>query len=156
MPKYKSKDICSACGGRLNYEGGFRRDQYRFDLYRCESCKKPFEFGMDPFIKDEFPQIRKVSIEVVNERTRISRRFSENDNFILFCCPNHKCTNPGIYVPRFLQEMLDNHQTHREYYHLCDGFEPSPKWRRKKPCDQSFWITIDIVLRNSEASGGQS
>lgn len=146
MPVPNPKDVCSACGGQLEYEGGFRRDQYRFDQYRCQSCKKPVEFGNNTYIKDEYPQIREASIEVENQRTKGTRKFGKNDSDLLFCCWNHNCSNPGIYVPRYLQEMLDKHETHREFYHFCDGYESSPKGRKKTPCTESFKITIDLVL----------
>lgn len=153
MLESQSKNKCPSCGGQLDYEWNSRRSNHRFERHRCQSCKMPVEFGIDPTIKNQYTQIKEASIEVVNERARSSRRFNRDDTVILICCPNHKCTNPGIDVPRFLQEMLDNRQTHHEYYHFCDGFEPSPKWRKKTPCTESFRVTIDIVLKNNETSG---
>jgi len=140
----------------FDYEGDFRSgNYYRFERYRCQSCKRPLEVRIDKPIKDEFPEIKEVSIEILNDQTRNSRTFNKDSSDILFCCSNHKCTNPGILIGLTIRDMLMKQQTHREYYEFCAGFEPSPKWRKKTPCTQSFKVTIDIVLKNNEAGGGQ-
>ena len=156
MSESQSNKICSSCGGPLNSEGTFRDSYRRFERFKCESCKKPFEIGLDPCIKDEYPQIKTLSIEVISEGAKTSRKFDQDSPVILLCCTNHRCTKPGIYIPIYLQKMSDSHETHQKFYQSCDGFEPSPKWRRKKPCDQSFWITIDMVPKDDESSGTPS
>jgi hypothetical protein len=155
LSELKSKDVCSSCGGELDCEGNFHNRYRRFEQYRCKSCKMPVEFDIDPLIKNEVLEIEEVSIEVLNREAKAPSRFDKNSHDVLLCCWNPKCTQPGILIGLTLREMLDKHETHREYWEFCRGVELSPKGRKRTPCDQSFKITIDIVLKNNEVSGGQ-
>jgi hypothetical protein len=144
-----SKDECPSCKGRLEYEGCYLRfyGGFRFDRYRCVVCRQTVEIRIDEPIEKTFPMIREVTIEVLEEGTRNPRTYNKSSNSgLLFCCSNPKCTNPGIFIEPILREMVEKRQSHRKTWSVCNGFEPSPKWRRKKPCNRSFKITIDLTL----------
>ena len=149
MEQAKSKNECPSCKGELDYEGCYRRfyGGFRFDQYRCVVCGRTVEIRIDEPIEKTFPMIRDISIEVLEEGIRNPRRYDKSSNSgLLFCCSNPKCTNPGILIEPILREMVEKRQSHKETWKVCDGFEPSPKWRRKTPCDRSFKITIELIL----------
>lgn len=108
----------------------------------------PVEFDTDPLIKNEFPEIEEVSIEVLNRVAKAPTKYSKDSHDVLLCCWNHKCNNTGIPIGLTLREMLSKHETHREYWEFCSGVELTPTGRLRTACDQSFKITIDIVLKS--------
>lgn len=147
MPESQSKDKCRYCGGQLKYEetyryGGFRREEH----YRCQSCERLVQVRIDRPIKERFPTIKDISIEVFNEKTRGITKFGIEASDVLFCCQNRDCKNPGILIGPTIGEMLRINETHREYWESCVGYESSPRGRRKTACGQSFRIKIDIML----------
>jgi hypothetical protein len=148
MAEMKSKTTCSFCGGELEYDGPYHDLYHRFEQYRCRSCRMPVQFDMDPLIKEEFPEIKEISIEVLNREGRAPNKYDMNSHVVLLCCWNHMCTNQGVRVGDVLREMLTKHETHREYWEFCNGVELSPQGRKRTPCNQSFRITINIVLKN--------
>ncbi len=152
MSKPQSKDVCALCGAELEYKGPYQDSYHRFDQYTCVSCKWPIHFDRDPLIKDEFPEIEKVSIEVLRKDTKVSNTFDENSHDVLLCCSNPRCNHPGIIIELTLREMLSKNETHREYWEFCSGADLTPTGRLRTACDQSFKVTIDIVLKSSEAS----
>jgi len=157
MEQTKSKNECPSCKGQLDYDGCYRRryDGFRFDQYRCVECGKTVEIRIDEPIEKTFPMIREISIEVLEDRARNPKRYNKSSNSgLLFCCSNPKCTNPGIFIEPILQEMVDKRQLYKETWQVCNGFEPSPKWRKKTPCNRSFRITINLILENNGAHGG--
>jgi transposase-like protein len=156
MKKNNFTNECPSCKGELESEGIFRRfsrRNFRFERFRCKECGQPLEKEIDDPIEKIFPIIRDVSIEVLEQGERSPRRYSKGSiSGILFICTNPKCTNPRIYIEPILREMIDTRQSHKETWEFCNGFEPSPKWRRKNPCDRSFKITIDLVFAETENS----
>ncbi len=159
MEKNQSKEECQFCGGQLVEEGTFKHGvARRYEVYRCENeaCKKITEIRIDKSIMEICPTIQDISMEVLEDGARNPRRYS-NDSIRdrMFFCSNPKCTKPGIHIESFLYQMIEKHQNQAESWEFCNGFEPSPKWRKKTPCDQSFKITVDIVFKNNEASGSQ-
>jgi len=154
MKENKSNNECPSCKGELEYEGTFRRRNFRFDQYRCKECRHVLEKEIDKSIEKTFPIIRDISIEVLEEgKTRPSHYNKSSISEFLFICPNQKCTNPGIYIVPILREMIEKHQLHHEKWEICNGFEASPQGLRKKPCMRSFKMTIDIVLDENEEIG---
>lgn len=154
MSKPQSKEICSTCGGELEYEGPYKDPHHRFDQYRCKSCRMPAHFDRDPYIKDEFPEIEKVSIEVLRKDAKVPSRFDENSHDVLLCCSNLRCNQPGIPIGLKIREMLSKNETHQKYWEFCTGADLTPTGQIRTQCDQSFWVTIDIVLRNQAESRG--
>jgi len=154
MSKSQSKELCSKCGGELEYEGPFQDRYHRFDQYRCRSCRMPAHFDRDPLIKDEFPEIEKVSIEVLNREAKVPSKFDENSHDTLLCCWNPKCDHPGIPIGLKLREMLSKNETHSDYWEFCSGADRTPTGRVRTLCDQSFKVTIDIVLKSQPESRG--
>jgi len=148
---------CPFCGGQLVEEGTFRHaDASRYEEYRCEACKKITRIRIDKSIMEIYPTIQGISMEVLKEGGRNPIRYS-NDSIRdrMFFCSNPRCTNPGILMDLFLSQMIEKHQNYAESWKVCDGFIPSPKWRKKTPCNQSFRITVDIIFKNKEAIGSQ-
>jgi hypothetical protein len=102
------------------------------------------------------PTIERISMEVLKEGSSNPRRYVDDSiRDMMFFCSNPKCTKPPIVMDSYLYKMIEQKQTHSEVWEACDGFEPSPKWRKKTPCNQLFKITVDIVFKNNEASKGR-
>ena len=148
MSKSQSKDVCSKCGGEMEYERPFHDSYHRFDQYRCRSCGMPVHFDRDPLIRDEFPEIEEVTIEVLNREAKAPTRYNKDSHDVLLCCWNSKCKNTGVPIGMKLREMLGNNELHSEYPEFCNGAELTPTGRIRRGCDQSFKITIDIVLKS--------
>jgi hypothetical protein len=147
MSKSQSKELCSKCGGELEYVGLYQDRYHRFDEYRCVSCKWPVHIDRDPRIKDEFPEIERVSIEVLRKDAKVPSKFDEDSHDVLLCCSNMRCNHPGILIGLTLGEMLSKNETHRKYWEFCNGADLTPTGKIRTRCDQSFEVTIDIVLK---------
>ena len=149
MPETKPNDRCKYCGGRIYEEDTFSHDlSRRYAHYRCESCNKTTRVSVEKAVREVYPQIQHISMEVEREGERGARRYDDDSiSDWMFICDNQKCTNPGITMESLLHQMIEERKTHDNFYRPCDGFEPSPKWRRKKPCDQVFRITVDIEFK---------
>jgi len=159
MEKSQSKKECPFCGGPLLEEDIVWRGLYnqRYAQYRCEECNKLTKIRIDKSIMEIYPTIQDISMEVLKQGARNPRQYS-NDSIrdIMFFCSNPKCTNPGIFMDLFLYQMIEKSQNHAESWEVCNGFMPSPKWRKKTPCNQIFKITVDIIFKNNnEATGSQ-
>jgi len=58
-----------------------------------------------------------------------------------------RCNHPGILIGLTLGEMLSKNETHRKYWEFCNGADLTPTGKIRTRCDQSFEVTIDIVLK---------
>lgn len=153
MEKSQSKKECEFCGGQLVEEGTSRHaDNSRYEEYRreAEACKKITRIRIDKSIMEIYPTIQDISMEVLKEGASNPSRYS-NDSIRdkMFFCLKPGCTHPGIYMESFLYQMIEKHQNHAESWEFCRGVIPSPQWRKRTPCDQSFEITVDIVFKNN-------
>jgi hypothetical protein len=61
-------------------------------------------------------------------------------------CSNPLCYNGGFSVGQSIREMISAAETHREDHAVCQGYEGSPKGRRRyRSCINFFTFTIDLT-----------
>jgi len=149
MKRNKFPSECPSCGGELEYEGRYRRGNFRHELYRCKDCRLPVEKSIDKPIGEKYPIIKSLSIEVSEKRTIGSRIFNKESIGAFLYCTNPKCTNPGIYLEPTIQDMIEKKQRNHVIREFCSGVELTPTGRTRDHCDQYFKITIDLVFEEN-------
>jgi len=118
----------------------FRETNYVF------SKKAPFE--------EVFPQIDEISV-IVEERVgsadRNSRKRHYNKKNIseYVDCSNPLCYNGGVSIGSIIRSMVIEKQTHNKTTKLCQGYEGSPKGRKKyRDCLHMFDVEVDIKYKS--------
>ena len=102
-----------------------------------------------------FPQIASLSGTVEEDGDGVSEwrriRHLSKDTGEYFDCSNPLCYNGGFSVGSILRGMVASGTTHKEDNLFCQGYEGSPRGRRRdRDCMNSFRVTVDIEYRASE------
>ena len=101
-----------------------------------------------------FPQILEltVKIEERNGNGHPCRAYGINRTNVseYIDCSNPLCYNGGISVGQILRNMAWTKAIrHEEEYRRCQGYEGSPKGRRRYgPCSQSFRIVAEVTYHS--------
>lgn len=100
-----------------------------------------------PFSK-AFPQIKDIVIEITesNGFQKSERRYQKS-NFPgeYVDCSNTLCYNGGIQIGSMVRDMVLANKTVSKISRSCQGYEGSPKGRRRyRPCIHFFWVEITI------------
>ena len=102
-----------------------------------------------------FPQVATLSGTVeedgdgVSERLRVQHLGKDTGEY--FDCSNPLCYNGGFSLGDILRSMIASRDTHKEDTRFCQGYEGSPKGRRRyRDCMNSFRIKVDIEYRDDE------
>ncbi|MFW6116131.1 MAG: hypothetical protein ACOC6F_00250 [bacterium] len=108
-----------------------------------------FVFGRKVGFDEAFPQIHDVVVEVrergdgVRRSTKRVYRKPHIGEYI--DCSNPVCYNGGFPIGRILRQMVKNRQTELETTERCQGYEGSPKGRRRyRDCFNSFEVRVSI------------
>lgn len=101
-----------------------------------------------------FPQIADIHVEVVETRAGTGgtpRHYGKQGLGEYINCSNRLCYNGGFRIGSAIRDMVSGQETTREGSSLCQGYEGSPKGRKKYgPCDRFFKWKITIEYRPSE------
>ena len=102
--------------------------------------------------EEVFPNIKEVSVYVKQAKygrdSPVSRQYSKNELSEYIDCTNPICYNGGISIGNILRKMVNERQTHFEGHQLCQGYEGSPKGRRKyNRCPVYFEFVVDIEYK---------
>ena len=63
-------------------------------------------------------------------------------------CTNTLCYNGGFSMGQIVREMIQDNKTHWEGNKICQGYEGSPKGRRKyRKCVNMWSIKVDIEYK---------
>ncbi|MDE2823841.1 MAG: hypothetical protein OXK79_10090 [Chloroflexota bacterium] len=114
-----------------------------------------FVFATKSGFDQAFPEITTVSGTVEEDGDGVSdwrrtRHISENTGEY-FDCSNPLCYNGGFSLGGILRAMVATRATHKEDTLFCQGYEGSPKGRRRyRDCMNSFRVTVDIQYRDSD------
>jgi len=100
-----------------------------------------------PFSK-ALPQIKDIVIEITesNGFQKSERRYQKS-NFPgeYVDCSNTLCYNGGIQIGSMVRDMVLANKTVSKISRSCQGYEGSPKGRRRyRPCIHFFWVEITI------------
>lgn len=110
-----------------------------------------------PF-KEAFPEITDLEIrckETGNlrysfENERQHYYSIENEPGEYIDCSNPFCYNGGFSIGRIIRGMVRNRETKQEGSEICQGYEGSPKGRRKyRDCLNFFQYTVIIKYKNN-------
>jgi hypothetical protein len=99
-----------------------------------------------------FPDIKEASVTVEQAKygrdSPVSRQYSKDTLSEFVDCTNPICYNGGISIGNILRKMVKEGQTHFEGGQLCQGYEGSPKGRRKyNRCPVYFKVNITIEYK---------
>lgn len=101
-----------------------------------------------------FPQIEKIKVEVIESGEGINdwnekRTYSNNDMGEYINCHNRRCYNGGFCMGQIIRQMTYEKKTELETTELCQGYEGSPKGRKKYGmCTNFFEIKVVIKYKD--------
>ena len=117
--------------------------------------KTNFVFSEKTTFEKAFPEIETVNVEYTETSyvgknqgtlTRTEKNLGEYIN-----CTNPLCYNGGFSIGQILRDMVRKKEVHWEGSKICQGYEGSPKGRRKYRSCVNIWnIKVDIVYRKDE------
>ena len=118
------------------------------DVFR----KSNFLFAQKVSFAEAFPTI--ATLKVVVERSgpgvyewNRTQCFTSNVGEYVDC-QNPVCFNGGFSVGSLLRQMVAENTKHLEVTKFCQGYEGSPKGKRRyRSCTSSFKITIDLEYK---------
>lgn len=115
--------------------------------------QRQLAFGSKLTFDEAFPEIKDFRAEVEwmsahKERSSRAVYTKETCSGEYINCSNPLCYNGGFSLGRMLRNMVHCKQTHYEDSGQCQGYEGSPKGRRRYgPCF-SFWnVKIDVEYK---------
>src|ERR1017187_6946981 len=101
-----------------------------------------------------FPNIQDVTVEVTetDDNGRESRGTYWKDNFGQYInCSNSQCYNGGFDIGSAISSLYFRKLTEGEGNTDCQGYEGSPKGKRKGyPCEHKFHYKIHIVYKEED------
>ncbi len=122
--------------------------------------EKTFLFGETGSFAEAFPQIEDIRIEVKEEGEGISHWLRERQGKNIYTlnsslpgeyvnCSNPRCYNGGFHLGQLIRYMIENdHQTELQDTRFCQGYEGSPKGRKKyDECSNTFDVKITIKYK---------
>jgi hypothetical protein len=118
-----------------------------------------------PF-REAFPQIEDMQIEVNEKGAGVDSWLPEDDGPRRYTmsnlpgeyinCSNPLCYNGGFSVGDLIREMIREQKSTLKASRVCQGYEGSPKGRRKyRKCVNSFTVTIRVVYKPAQNTQGQ-
>lgn len=114
------------------------------------STKAPFE-EVFPTIEDIEIQVTETGTGVSGESVRIYKGAKEIREYIN--CSNSLCYNGGISLGDIIRKTVRENTTEFEDSKICQGYEGSPKGKRKyRSCINFFKIKAKIIYRNNTPS----
>ena len=102
---------------------------------------------------EAFPEIASLSGKVEEDGDGVSSllrvRHLSKGTGEFFDCSNPRCYNGGFSLGSILRSMVASGATHKEDTLFCQGYEGSPKGRRRyRDCMNSFRVAVNVEYRN--------
>lgn len=116
-----------------------------------------FLFSTKTSFDEAFPEIEDIVVEVVEvgegvgrwsdeERARIYSKSHLPGEYI--DCSNSRCYNGGVSIGSIIRAMLRKHDTDHQVSKMCQGYEGSPKGRRRyRSCRNHFDVKVSIKYK---------
>jgi hypothetical protein len=140
----------------------FRPKDYRqkaSDLH----WEREYALGEKVTFEKAFPTIEDVQVQVEEEGylygfrqgKSTPKRYSPPNMGEYIDCSNPLCYKGGFSIGSILREMAKEKKTDLETSRTCQGYEGSPKGRRKyRECINHFDIKVHIKYKKEEKEGG--
>jgi len=124
------------------------RRQKASDVFRQST---PFFGGKVPF-SQAFPQLEKAEVHVktFDQWLGQTKTWFRNQDYLgeFFDCDNHLCYNGGFNIGEVLRAMVRERQEELSGTASCQGYEGSPKGRRKYGrCFRRFEYTVKLTYK---------
>jgi len=101
--------------------------------------------------KKAFPTISSIKVKVVESDSGIElgpRHYDEENVGEFINCSNEMCYNGGFQLGHIIREMVRTGTTQDQASKNCQGFEGSPKGRKRyRSCWHSFEVTVEIEYK---------
>lgn len=121
------------------------------DVFR----EREFLFGRKAPFHEAFPDIEDFDIEVTEDgrdmigrgpRRRVYRKSDPPGEFV--DCSNPSCYDGGVSIGSLLRTMVFTRETEHQSNHICQGYEGSPKGRRRyRSCLNRFEVKITLTYK---------
>jgi hypothetical protein len=108
--------------------------------------------------QEAYPTVASLRAEVSESEiglggSRGSWTFTEHNFQHAVNCSNSVCYGGGVELGWILHDMVRSRKTEHEETKMCQGYEGSPKGRRRyRRCLNTFHIKIHVVYRDDEES----
>lgn len=116
--------------------------------------KTEFAFAKKTTFENAFPQIEDITVEVVESGDGVrewnAKRIYKKSNIGEYVnCHNSLCYNGGFSLGNIIRHMVRDKKTELETTEFCQGYEGSPKGRRKyRNCMNCFDIKVVIKYKD--------
>ena len=114
-----------------------------------------YAFSQKVKFEEAFPDIDDITVDVEEKgygvygesnKRRYTRQYLPGE---YVDCSNPSCYNGGFSIGQVLRDMVKNKQTDAEMSQICQGYEGSPKGKRRyRSCINSFTIKAHIVYKS--------
>jgi hypothetical protein len=133
-------------------EGGkeMNRRQKASDVFR----ETNYFIGEKTTFEKAFPEIENIRVTVEEFEDFFSdgrKRFYSKENAGEYIdCSNPICYNGGFSLGSLIRNMVSTRQTELETTKFCQGYEGSPKGRKRYgPCEHRFKVKIEIKYKDT-------
>lgn len=138
----------------LGYKGddGMSRDKREKLTDRINKSEYVFSRKVDSF-EEAYPTIASLRVEVTEEEIGLSSAsrtwtFTEKNFIHAVNCSNSMCYGGGVEIGWMIHDMARNKQTDHEEIKRCEGYEGSPKGRRRyRSCLHAFHIKAHVEYK---------
>jgi hypothetical protein len=128
---------------------------------RRQKARDVYNQSYNPFVgrtskfSEAFPKIKNVRVTVeeldFGQHVR-SYVYTESNLSEYIDCSNPRCYNGGFQIGDQLRFMTYSNEIEKEFEIDCQGYEGSPKGRRRYgPCDRSFKVRIELEYKAEES-----
>lgn len=114
-------------------------------------------FSKKVSLKEAFPEIEDLRVEVeesgsgIGGRTRVHTYTIADLPGPYIDCSNVLCYNGGFSIESILRDMVSKRQAELESGRSCQGYEGSPKGKKKyRDCLNWFKIKVSLKYKNEE------
>lgn len=125
------------------------RRQKASDVFR----ETKFFLGEKTTFEKAFPEIEDIRVTVQEFKDAFTegrkRNYSKADVSEYIDCSNRICYNGGFSLGQLIRNMVMSHKTELETTEYCQGYEGSPKGRKRYgSCDHRFKVKIEIKYKD--------
>ncbi|OQB79347.1 MAG: hypothetical protein BWX88_04882 [Planctomycetes bacterium ADurb.Bin126] len=114
-----------------------------------------FVFAEKVSFAQAFPEIDSIRVTVTEDGYGVTagyntRTYSTSSIGEYVNCSNSLCYNGGFDLGSIIRQIVRERRTHAEEHRACQGYEGSPKGRRRyRSCINSFEIVVDITYKEA-------